>query len=120
MLVVGDLHVESFGTWRDAEGRLVWGVNDFDEAWPAAYTVDLVRLTASAYLAVEDQHLAVTRREAREAMAKGGAPYVLAEPASHAASTLLASVKRRARIPLFSFSTDLESEWCEKTNQVTL
>jgi hypothetical protein len=87
VLVVGDLHVENFGTWRDAEGRLVWGVNDFDEAWPAAYTADLVRLTASAYLAIEDQHLAVSRREAREAiesgyrdsMAQGGAPYVLAE-----------------------------------------
>jgi len=33
-LAVGDLHVENFGTWRDAEGRLIWGVNDFDEAWP--------------------------------------------------------------------------------------
>jgi len=87
VLAVGDLHVENFGTWRDAEGRLVWGVNDFDEAWPASYTADLVRLTASAYLAIEDQHLVVTRREAREAIesgyrdaiAKGGGPYVLAE-----------------------------------------
>ena len=32
VLAVGDIHVENFGTWRDAEGRLVWGVNDFDEA----------------------------------------------------------------------------------------
>ena len=32
LLAVGDLHIENFGTWRDAEGRLVWGVNDFDEA----------------------------------------------------------------------------------------
>src|SRR5215467_1035055 len=87
VLAVGDLHVENFGTWRDAEGRLVWGVNDFDETWFAAYTVDLVRLTASAYLAIEDQHLVTTRRRAREAveagyreaMAKGGTPYVLAE-----------------------------------------
>ena len=87
VLTVGDLHVENFGTWRDAEGRLVWGVNDFDEAWPAAYTSDLARLTTSAYLAIADQHLVVSRREAREsiesgyrdAMAKGGGPYVLAE-----------------------------------------
>jgi uncharacterized protein DUF2252 len=87
VLVVGDLHVENFGTWRDAEGRLAWGVNDFDEASTAAYAVDLVRLTASAYLAIEDQHLVVTRREAREAIetgyreaiAMGGGPYVLAE-----------------------------------------
>src|ERR1700739_3553492 len=32
ILAVGDLHVENYGTWRDVEGRLVWGVNDFDEA----------------------------------------------------------------------------------------
>ena len=31
LLAVGDLHLENFGTWRDAEGRLVWGLNDFDE-----------------------------------------------------------------------------------------
>lgn len=41
---VGDLHVENFGTWRDAEGRLVWGVNDFDEAHRLPYVFDLVRL----------------------------------------------------------------------------
>src|SRR5262245_33803329 len=34
VLAVGDLHVENFGTWRDAEGRLVWGISDFDEASP--------------------------------------------------------------------------------------
>src|ERR1700744_2664555 len=28
---VGDLHLENFGTWRDSDGRLVWGINDFDE-----------------------------------------------------------------------------------------
>ena len=31
VLAVGDLHIENFGTWRDAEGRLAWGINDFDE-----------------------------------------------------------------------------------------
>jgi uncharacterized protein (DUF2252 family) len=30
VLAVGDLHLENFGTWRDVEGRLIWGVNDFD------------------------------------------------------------------------------------------
>ncbi|MCE0496512.1 MAG: DUF2252 domain-containing protein [Methylacidiphilales bacterium] len=48
---VGDLHIENFGTWRDAEGRLVWGVNDFDEAYPMAFTNDLVRVAVSALLA---------------------------------------------------------------------
>nr|WP_246251134.1 DUF2252 family protein [Bradyrhizobium cajani] len=48
---VGDTHIENFGTWRDAEGRLVWGVNDFDEAATIAYPFDLVRLATSARLA---------------------------------------------------------------------
>src|SRR5579862_7895683 len=51
VLAVGDLHVENFGTWRDVEGRLVWGVNDVDEACELAYTHDLVRLATSAILA---------------------------------------------------------------------
>src|SRR5215471_17987367 len=51
VLSVGDAHVENFGTWRDAEGRLVWGVNDFDEAAVIAYPFDLVRLATSAALA---------------------------------------------------------------------
>jgi uncharacterized protein (DUF2252 family) len=34
VLAVGDVHVENYGTWRDAEGRLVWGINDFDESFP--------------------------------------------------------------------------------------
>src|SRR5581483_7821637 len=50
-LAVGDLHVENFGTWRDIEGRLIWGINDFDEAWPLPYTNDLIRLATSALLA---------------------------------------------------------------------
>src|SRR6187200_311442 len=51
VLAVGDLHVENFGTWRDADGRLCWGVNDFDEADELPYTNDLVRLATSARFA---------------------------------------------------------------------
>src|SRR5207248_373594 len=51
VLAVGDLHVENYGTWRDADGRLAWGVNDFDEADELPYTNDLVRLAASARFA---------------------------------------------------------------------
>ena len=87
VLGVGDLHIENFGTWRDEEGRLIWGVNDLDEAWPAPYTLDLVRLTASVYVAIWEDHLSVTRREAseaieegyRDALAAGGRAFILAE-----------------------------------------
>jgi Uncharacterized protein conserved in bacteria (DUF2252) len=87
VLAVGDLHIENFGTWRDEEGRLIWGVNDLDEAWPGPYTIDLVRLTTSAYLAIHGEHLSLTRREAaeaieegyRDALTAGGRAFVLAE-----------------------------------------
>ena len=51
LLAVGDLHVENFGVWRDSRGRLVWGINDFDEACELPFTSDLVRLATSAMLA---------------------------------------------------------------------
>ena len=87
VLAVGDLHVENFGLWRDTEGRLIWGVNDLDEAWPGPYTLDLVRLTAGAHLALREEHLSIRRRAAseaveegyRDAMTSGGGPFVLAE-----------------------------------------
>jgi hypothetical protein len=51
VLSIGDAHIENFGTWRDDEGRLVWGANDFDEASVTPYPFDLVRLAASVRLA---------------------------------------------------------------------
>src|SRR5216110_3705346 len=87
VLAVGDLHIENFGTWRDAEGRLIWGVNDFDEAWPLPYTNDLVRLATSALVAREYHDLKIDGKEAvgaildgyREALERGGHAFVLAE-----------------------------------------
>lgn len=87
VLAVGDLHVENFGTWRDVEGRLIWGVNDFDESHPVSYANDLVRLAVSAHLAAEAGHLPLERKDIcdailegyREAMQHGGLPYVLGE-----------------------------------------
>ena len=49
---IGDIHVENFGTWRDGDGRLVWGVNDYDEAAFMPYPFDLVRLATSACLSL--------------------------------------------------------------------
>ncbi|MEK6410599.1 MAG: DUF2252 family protein [Acidobacteriota bacterium] len=66
VLGIGDLHVENFGTWRDAEGRLVWGVNDFDECCCLPYTNDLVRLAASARLALEEPETKKVLKEAKE------------------------------------------------------
>ena len=87
VLAVGDLHVENFGTWRDIEGRLIWGVNDFDEAHPMSYANDLVRLAVSAHLASEAGHVPLKRKDIcdsildgyREGMRAQGLPFVLGE-----------------------------------------
>ena len=71
VLAVGDLHVENFGTWRDSEGRLIWGVNDFDEAVTVPYTQDLVRLATSALVAIEESRLTLSGRRACESILEG-------------------------------------------------
>jgi hypothetical protein len=87
VLAVGDLHVDSFRTWRDIAGRLVWGVDDFDEAFYLPYTHDLLRLAVSARLAISEKGLALSGREAcdailegyREGLSSGGKAFVLEE-----------------------------------------
>ena len=87
VLAVGDLHVENFGTWRDSEGRLVWGINDFDETYPMSYANDLVRLAVSADLAIKSGHLKLSNARACKTilggyiagLRTGGVPFVLEE-----------------------------------------
>jgi hypothetical protein len=49
--LIGDLHIENFGTWRDRDGVRRWGVNDVDELCYGSYALDLVRLATSAAVA---------------------------------------------------------------------
>jgi uncharacterized protein (DUF2252 family) len=83
VLAWGDAHVQNFGTWRDEQGRLVWGINDFDDATPVPYTNDLVRLVTSALLAapdVEREGIAQWVLDGyREGLEQGGQPFVLQE-----------------------------------------
>jgi hypothetical protein len=87
VLAVGDLHIENFGTWRDIEGRLIWGVNDFDETCSLSFMNDLVRLAVSTKLAIEEDHLSLRSKSACEAILSGyedaletgGRPFVLSE-----------------------------------------
>lgn len=87
LLAAGDVHLEDFGTWRDAEGRLVWGVNDFDEAAEMPFTADLVRLATSLLVQHADEpevaHLPPAEGIAailagyREGLGEDGRPFVL-------------------------------------------
>ena len=89
VLASGDLHVNSFGTWRDVEGRLCWGVDDFDEAYPLAYTNDLVRLATSVRIVIDAQGLTVKLKDGCDAilegyiqtLKEGGCPFVMEENA---------------------------------------
>jgi uncharacterized protein (DUF2252 family) len=79
----GDLHAENFGTYMDAQGRLIFNVNDFDEAYVGPFTWDLKRFAASMALigyakALSDQQItdlvrtyAVAYRERIHALATG-------------------------------------------------
>ena len=87
VLSIGDVHVENFGSWRDAEGRLIWGVNDFDEAYELPYTQDLTRLATSAHIAIREARLSIASSDACSAILEGyarginegGRPFVLEE-----------------------------------------
>ncbi len=85
LLSVGDLHASNFGTWRNAENDLAWGINDFDEAAFLPYTQDLIRLAASVELASETQRLKINLEDAcdaildgyRNGLEKGGKPFLV-------------------------------------------
>ena len=87
VLSVGDLHIASFGTWRDGFGRLIWGIDDFDEAFPLPYANDLVRLSVSAILDASEGEIKVDLGNVvevildgyRTCLREGGRPFVLEE-----------------------------------------
>src|ERR1700736_1666378 len=101
VLAVGDLHVGSFGTWRDGEGRLCWGVDDFDDCCPLPYTNDLIRLAASVKMGIDSGNLAVKLKDGCEAILDGyfqalkdeGCPVVLAEQETNLEKLGIAALK---------------------------
>jgi len=101
VLACGDLHVGSFGTWRDGEGRLSWGVDDFDEAYPLAYTNDLIRLASSVKIVTDCEQLTIKLKRGCEAildgyeqaLRTGGRPIVLAERERYLQKLGIASIK---------------------------
>jgi len=70
-LSVGDLHIENFGIWVDSRKRLVWGINDFDEACELPFTSDLVRLATSIALAADARKIQAPLREICERVLGG-------------------------------------------------
>jgi hypothetical protein len=103
-LSAGDVHLENFATWRDAEGRLAWGISDFDEAARIPFTSDLVRLATSIVLERGDmtERLRLDSAEAIAAVLDGyraglqeGGPFIL--EAEHRELRLAAEAEYKPR-----------------------
>src|SRR5262245_715249 len=102
VLAVGDSHLENFGTWRDADGRLAWGVSDFDEAAEMPYALDLIRLATSAIVARPQADVAA--RDLCTAILKGyrrglsaPQPLILDRDLAWLRELVVVSEKRRAK-----------------------
>ena len=69
VVISGDAHINNFGLYASPERRLVFDLNDFDEAAPGPWEWDVKRLLTSAVLAAQENGLskAVTNRIVRDA-----------------------------------------------------
>src|SRR5687768_8054148 len=66
----GDAHASNFGAFHDDEGRIVYDLNDFDEAVVADFQLDVWRLATSVVLVARENGLDDdTAQAAVEAMA---------------------------------------------------
>ena len=114
LLAVGDLHLENFGIWRDSRNRLVWGINDFDEACQVPFTLDLVRLATSIILAAEAVEVEAPIGKVAELLLAGygdgleaaGAPTLLENGNGHELMALVTTVNE----PSATF-------WAKKLNE---
>lgn len=96
-LIVGDVHLENFGTYRGASGAICFDVNDFDEVGWGPLDLDLRRLCTSAML------LPGIGREPRLAAARE-----LAQAWAEAVERL------GGRFPIPSWSLDKAEGWLQQ------
>ncbi len=120
----GDLHVENFGTYLNADGRMVFDVNDYDEAYLGRFTWDLQRFAAS--LALTGWQKALPEDDVRRLIGRYVRAYLSQvdayrdsdrdeDFALHLANTdgpireALAEARSRTRIDLLAPQTEIDS-----------
>jgi len=119
----GDLHAENFGTYLDAHGRLVFNVNDFDEAFVGPFIWDLKRFAASIALigytkALADEVIsglvrtyAAAYRERIRALAKGeDVPQLTLDTARGPLLSALRHARTQTRVELLDAMTEIR-DW---------
>lgn len=120
--IQGDLHAENFGTYMNGAGKLVFDVNDFDEATLAPFTWDVKRFCTSLALigyqkALSDIEIrdmvrvaaqGYARQVARFATSNEKYQYVIdSSNAEGAILEVLRSGKKRTRFGLLNYETDI-------------
>ena len=60
--ICGDAHLSNFGIFASPERRMIFDINDFDEAYPGPWEWDLKRLAASAVIAGRNNGFKAKRR----------------------------------------------------------
>ncbi len=63
LVICGDAHISNFGLYASPERRLIFDLNDFDEAAPGPWEWDVRRLLTSAVLAGRENNLDENRIE---------------------------------------------------------
>ncbi len=73
LVICGDAHINNFGLYASPERRLVFDLNDFDEAAPGPWEWDVKRLLTSAALAAKEN--GAEPKQVEEIVLKGAREY---------------------------------------------
>lgn len=117
--ICGDLHLENFGTFKAADGRVYFDVNDFDESTLAPVTRDLIHLLTS--ILVARKTLDIDRSESLalcheflqsycQTLAEGKAQALERDSAKGMVDQLLEKLERRSQQDFLDSRTVLEGK----------
>lgn len=55
--IMGDMHMDNFGAFQNEKGEIVYDVNDFDEGYVGSYFYDVIRMSISIGLYMDEQQI---------------------------------------------------------------
>lgn len=61
--IMGDMHMDNFGAFQNEAGEIVYDVNDFDEGYLGSYLFDVMRMSVSIALYMEEQKIGRSEQE---------------------------------------------------------
>lgn len=61
--IQGDMHMDNFGAFQNETGEIVYDVIDFDEGYVGSYLYDIIRMSVSIALYLEEQGLNKSAQE---------------------------------------------------------